>query len=109
MSSTHNATNNATGKVLIIGGGIGGLAAALALARQGIRIELLEQAEQIGEIGAGIQLAANAFAALDALGVGEAARSLPTTSACATPSTPASSRRSMSGRRIASASATRMR
>ncbi|MEM5429912.1 3-hydroxybenzoate 6-monooxygenase [Cupriavidus oxalaticus] len=73
MSSTHNA-NNATGKVLIIGGGIGGLAAALALARQGIRIELLEQAEQIGEIGAGIQLAANAFAALDALGVGEAAR-----------------------------------
>ncbi|WP_354682485.1 3-hydroxybenzoate 6-monooxygenase [Cupriavidus necator] len=68
-------TNNATGKVLIIGGGIGGLAAALALARQGIRIELLEQAEQIGEIGAGIQLAANAFAALDALGVGEAARS----------------------------------
>jgi len=61
-------------KVLIIGGGIGGLAAALALAKQGIRIELLEQAEQIGEIGAGIQLAANAFAALDALGVGEAAR-----------------------------------
>lgn len=61
-------------KVLIIGGGIGGLAAALALARKGIRIELLEQAEHIGEIGAGIQLAANAFAALDALGVGEAAR-----------------------------------
>ena len=61
-------------KVLIIGGGIGGLAAALALARKGIRIELLEQAEQIGEIGAGIQLAANAFAAMDALGVGEAAR-----------------------------------
>ncbi|WP_349606192.1 3-hydroxybenzoate 6-monooxygenase [Cupriavidus sp. DF5525] len=62
-------------KVLVIGGGIGGLAAALALAKQGIRIELLEQADQIGEIGAGIQLAANAFAALDALGVGEAARS----------------------------------
>ncbi|XQU71637.1 3-hydroxybenzoate 6-hydroxylase [Cupriavidus sp. H18C1] len=61
-------------KVIVVGGGIGGLAAALALARQGIRIELLEQAEQIGEIGAGIQLAANAFAALDALGVGEAAR-----------------------------------
>ncbi|SPA22579.1 3-hydroxybenzoate 6-hydroxylase [Cupriavidus taiwanensis] len=74
MSSTQNETRNATGKVLIIGGGIGGLAAALALARQGIRVELLEQAEQIGEIGAGIQLAANAFAALDALGVGEAAR-----------------------------------
>lgn len=67
-------SNQSDRKVLIIGGGIGGLAAALALAKQGIRIELLEQADQIGEIGAGIQLAANAFAALDALGVGEAAR-----------------------------------
>ncbi|SOY69426.1 3-hydroxybenzoate 6-hydroxylase [Cupriavidus taiwanensis] len=67
-------SNQSDRKVLVIGGGIGGLAAALALAKQGIRIELLEQAEQIGEIGAGIQLAANAFAALDALGVGQAAR-----------------------------------
>ncbi len=62
-------------RVLVIGGGIGGLAAALALARQGIRVQLLEQAAEIGEIGAGIQLGANAFNALDALGVGEAARS----------------------------------
>lgn len=69
-----NTTQDKSGKVLVVGGGIGGLAAALALARQGIRVELLEQAETIGEIGAGIQLAANAFAALDALGVGEAAR-----------------------------------
>lgn len=69
-----NTAQDTGRKVLIIGGGIGGLAAALALARKGIRIELLEQAEQIGEIGAGIQLAANAFAAMDALGVGEAAR-----------------------------------
>lgn len=67
-------SNQSDKKVLIIGGGVGGLAAALALAKQGIRIELLEQADQIGEIGAGIQLAANAFAALDALGVGQAAR-----------------------------------
>lgn len=70
-----NTTSRSDRKVLIIGGGIGGLAAALALARKGIRIRLLEQAEKIGEIGAGIQLAANAFAALDALGVGDAARS----------------------------------
>ncbi|SDD75147.1 3-hydroxybenzoate 6-hydroxylase [Cupriavidus sp. YR651] len=68
-------STNTSRKVLIVGGGIGGLAAALALARKGVRVELLEQAEKIGEIGAGIQLAANAFAALDALGVGEAARS----------------------------------
>ncbi|MGO4304990.1 3-hydroxybenzoate 6-monooxygenase [Cupriavidus sp. RAF12] len=67
-------STNTSRKVLIVGGGIGGLAAALALARKGVRVELLEQAEKIGEIGAGIQLAANAFAALDALGVGEAAR-----------------------------------
>ncbi|MGT2431195.1 FAD-dependent oxidoreductase [Cupriavidus basilensis] len=48
-------------KVIVVGGGIGGLAAALALARQGIGVELLEQAEKIGEIGAGIQLGANAL------------------------------------------------
>lgn len=61
--------------VIIVGGGIGGLAAALALSRLGIQITLLEQSPEIGEIGAGVQLAPNAFAALDALGVGENARS----------------------------------
>lgn len=61
-------------EIIIVGGGIGGLAAALALTRQGIRVQLLEQAAQIGEIGAGIQLGPNAYAALDALGAGEAAR-----------------------------------
>ncbi|HUL67864.1 MAG TPA: 3-hydroxybenzoate 6-monooxygenase [Burkholderiaceae bacterium] len=60
--------------VLVAGGGIGGLAAALALARQGFRVEVLEQAPEIGEIGAGIQLGPNAFAAFDALGVGARAR-----------------------------------
>jgi 2-polyprenyl-6-methoxyphenol hydroxylase-like FAD-dependent oxidoreductase len=60
--------------VVIAGGGIGGLAAALALARIGIGSTVLEQAETVGEIGAGIQLAPNAFAALDALGVGDNAR-----------------------------------
>jgi salicylate hydroxylase len=69
-----NGSKGKSRKVIVVGGGIGGLAAALALARQDIRVELLEQAPEIGEIGAGIQLAANAFAALDALGVGQAAR-----------------------------------
>jgi 2-polyprenyl-6-methoxyphenol hydroxylase-like FAD-dependent oxidoreductase len=61
--------------VLIAGGGIGGLAAALALARHGLSVKVLEQASQIGEIGAGIQLGPNAFSAFDALGIGETARS----------------------------------
>jgi 2-polyprenyl-6-methoxyphenol hydroxylase-like FAD-dependent oxidoreductase len=57
--------------VVIAGGGIGGLACALALARKGFRVLVLEQAQQFGEIGAGIQLAPNAWSALDALDAGE--------------------------------------
>ena len=60
--------------VLVSGGGIGGLAAALALVRQGFHVQVFEQAPEIGEIGAGIQLGPNAFHAFDALGVGEKAR-----------------------------------
>src|SRR5919109_3134065 len=56
--------------VIVAGGGIGGLAAALALARKGFKSTVLEQAPQFGEIGAGIQIAPNAWHALDALGVG---------------------------------------
>jgi salicylate hydroxylase len=56
--------------VIVAGGGIGGLAAALALARKGFRSVVLEQAPEFGEIGAGIQIAPNAWHALDALGVG---------------------------------------
>ncbi|RYF83322.1 MAG: 3-hydroxybenzoate 6-monooxygenase [Comamonadaceae bacterium] len=60
--------------VLVAGGGIGGVAAALALVRRGFDVQVLEQAAQLGEIGAGIQLGPNAFAAFDALGIGEIAR-----------------------------------
>lgn len=55
---------------LIAGGGIGGLATALALARRGHRIELLEQAERFGEVGAGVQLGPNATRRLQSLGLG---------------------------------------
>ncbi len=65
-----------TQPVLIAGGGIGGLAAALGLAQKGIRSILLEKASALGEIGAGIQLGPNAFHAFDYLGVGEAARNM---------------------------------
>jgi salicylate hydroxylase len=60
--------------ILVAGGGIGGLAVALALIRQGFSVKVLEQATELGEIGAGIQLGPNAFHAFDALGVGEKAR-----------------------------------
>src|SRR6266568_194538 len=65
MSSTRNVK-----PVVIAGGGIGGLACALALAIKGFRVRVLEQAQEFGEIGAGIQLAPNAWSALDALGTG---------------------------------------
>lgn len=60
--------------VLVAGGGIGGIAAALALARRGFAVTVLEQASQLGEIGAGLQVGPNGFAAFDALGIGEFAR-----------------------------------
>ena len=69
-----NKTKNAL-PVLVAGGGIGGLAAALALTRQGFDVKVLEQAAALGEIGAGLQVGPNGFAAFDALGVGEIARS----------------------------------
>lgn len=61
--------------VLVAGGGIGGIAAALALARRGFAVTVLEQASQLGEIGAGLQVGPNGFAAFSALGIGEFARS----------------------------------
>ena len=62
--------------LLIAGGGIGGLAAALALSRQGRRVCVLEKAPVLGEIGAGIQLGPNAFHAFDRLGMGDAIRGI---------------------------------
>lgn len=59
------------GEVLVIGGGIGGLAAALAAAEAGHKTMVLEQAPQFGEIGAGIQMGPNAMAVLDHFGLAD--------------------------------------
>src|SRR4051812_6066880 len=58
--------------ILIGGGGIGGLAAAYAIARQGVAVRVLEQAPEFKELGAGIQLGPNIFRALDKLGLKDA-------------------------------------
>jgi salicylate hydroxylase len=60
--------------ILVAGGGMRGLATALGLAQAGFSALVLERAAELGEVGAGIQLGPNAFHALDALGVGAAAR-----------------------------------
>jgi salicylate hydroxylase len=57
--------------VIIAGAGIGGLTAALAVARQGYRVVVLEQSERLQETGAGIQLSPNASRILIGLGLGE--------------------------------------
>src|SRR4051812_44156962 len=63
-------------RVLIAGGGIGGMAAAAALLRHGIDVDVYEQAKELKEVGAGVQLAANGTRVLYALGVGEALKAL---------------------------------
>lgn len=63
-------------KIAIIGGGIGGLSAALALARAGFRPSVYEQAPELGEVGAGISLSPNAVKGLRFLGLEEAAKDL---------------------------------
>ena len=63
-------------RFIIVGGGIGGLATALGLAKHGVRSIVLEKAPKLGEIGAGIQVGPNAFHGFDYLGVGDKARKM---------------------------------
>ena len=63
---------SAANPILIVGGGLGGLAAALALGRRGWRIRVLEEAPQFGAIGYGIQLGPNVFPMFGRLGISEA-------------------------------------
>ena len=58
--------------VAIVGGGIGGLTAALALVRHGIAVDVYEQAPELKELGAGVQISSNGTRVLYALGLGEA-------------------------------------
>src|SRR5215467_8675210 len=58
-------------RISIVGGGIGGLTAALALQHFGYRVAIFEQARELREIGAGVVISPNAMHALNFLGVGE--------------------------------------
>src|SRR5260370_14763987 len=57
--------------VIVAGAGIGGLTAALAIAQQGFRVAVFDQAQRLEEVGAGIQLSPNASRILIALGLRE--------------------------------------
>jgi salicylate hydroxylase len=61
-------------RIAIIGGGIGGLAAALALLRHGFEVEVYEQSGELREVGAGIQIGANGTRVLHKLGLEQALR-----------------------------------
>ena len=63
-------------KVLIVGAGIGGLTAALAALRRGLDVEVYEQAAELKEVGAGLQLSANGTRVFYELGVGERLKAL---------------------------------
>src|SRR4030095_10101363 len=64
-------------RAIIVGSGIAGLSAALALRRVGVGVTLYERAPELSEVGAGISLWANAVRALDHIGAGPAVRASP--------------------------------
>lgn len=60
--------------VAVVGAGIGGLAAAVALSRKGIDVTIYEQARQLGEVGAGVGLSHNSLRLLDRVGLADRLR-----------------------------------
>jgi 3-hydroxybenzoate 6-monooxygenase len=65
-----------TPDVIVVGGGIGGLSAAFALTRAGLKVRVLERAGEFGEVGAGIQIAPNCTRILDEYGLLDEAKRL---------------------------------
>ena len=61
-------------RIIVIGAGIGGLAAALALGRSGFEVQVFEQATELREVGAGVQISPNATRILQRLGLEEPLR-----------------------------------
>ena len=68
----HSAASEPPSKVVIVGGGIGGLSTALALLQRGIDVEVYEQSTVLKEVGAGVQLGSNGTRVLYALGLKDA-------------------------------------
>jgi salicylate hydroxylase len=62
--------------VIVVGGGIGGLSAAFALARKGLSVRVLERSAEFGEVGAGIQIAPNCTRILNSYGLLDEAKAL---------------------------------
>src|SRR3954465_9153069 len=73
---TESTSQRMEQNIAIIGGGIGGLTAALALIRQGIAVDVYEQAPELKELGAGVQISPNGTRVLGALGLGKEAERL---------------------------------
>lgn len=70
------STDTTAADVVIVGGGIGGLSNALALAQKGLKVRVLERAAEFGEVGAGLQIAPNCTRILDHWGLLDEVKSL---------------------------------
>ena len=76
MTDIFGGGSNRGRRICVVGGGIGGLTAALAFAASGASVELHEQADALTEVGAGLQITPNGARVLQALGLGEALASI---------------------------------
>ena len=68
----NRTTSSARLRAAIVGGGIGGLAAANALRRRGVEVTVFEQAKALGEVGAGVFIYPNSLRQLERMGFGDA-------------------------------------